>query len=1362
MTSAERTTLGSSLGAADEGMTVYNTTDDVYEYWSGSAWVVIGEAGGYDDDWTPVGGDIERQSGDVYIGDAASTNNDLYISDDIIDWDDSQYYLDPSSNLRVNEVEGNTGSATDPSFYFDGDANSGLYQPANDQVAISAGGSQIIRAQSTGISIGGNADNPNSYVDIVGGTSGAVSDLLTIRSDFTANNTGSTFRMINSTSATSEVGAELQALTSDASNGFSDLILKVHGSGGASGALEERMRIKGDGDVVIGSNGYRGKLTFYAEQGAVDYGVTFAPSSATTQNSSYTLPPDDGDADYVLRTDGAGVLTWADPSTLSDGDWTVSGVDQYSAVSGNVGIGTTTPFSKLEVYDAAGPTVTITKDGADASSLFFRNGTGGGATDGASIGLTTAEHLTFTNSITDKDMFFNVNVGGTPTDVLFVDGGTGRVGVNNTAPDYDLEVGGDAGIDNSLFHNGDPNTYLSFTSDRIQLFAGSGSSSWIDMQNSATEMAINENGVNRDLRVEGGSDANLIFADGSADRVGIGTNDPSSKLEVFDEAGGSEFMARLTKNSNTVGELAGIGFGSQLSFSYAKSAVMHERESANGTGKLHFLVDDVTDAADVTLAESRMTIDRNGLVGIGNQSPARNLDIYEDTDGLVAIRIENPNTGNSSVERLSFSDESGDLAGIATYDDGHVAYASQMRIFNNRTGGKIFITNGDGGVNLDATGNVGISTTSPTNELDVDGQIRMRTGATAGYIPVSDANGVMTWTAPTALNGDFIQNQSASDQTADFRISGDGTIRSGLTVGDGITLDDNNLNAGTVGAQSLAFGSGSGEAIGSKRTAGGNQFGLDFFTNSAARLSIENGGHVGINNTAPGNPLHVVGLSTADFDVARFDGSSTFGAAVRVSSTAAGGRDWTMISTANAAGEGAGKLLFKDETGGNVRMTIENGGDVGIGTTDPQSQFHVVTTQTGNVSKLHNTGLANGSLVGHEFGKANTTNNMAEFRYNHVSDGNATNYVNLGLWGNANTLVVQGSGRIGLGTTTPLITMDATQGAVYGSTATSGSQHDVANRNTKVSFGSAPSNNTSEFAGMRVVVGAGTNGCGNTSDIRFDTWECNTSASREVMRISGRGRVGIGTNNPSIGMLHVNGATNHDLGGFAYFAYSGCNVQGCAGGTKDVSIYATGRVIATEFNAHSDARIKNIHGVSNSSEDLASLMGIEVTDYTYKDELKGDHPFKKVIAQQVEEVYPQAVTNDVVETVPDIYSMAVAKGGYIELTNDLKKGDRVKLLFEDATETVEVLEATADGFTVATEKEGDVFVYGREVSDFRTVDYEAISMLNVSATQELYKMILQLQQENADVKAELGRIDALSSELEEIKASLGIGIQSAR
>jgi hypothetical protein len=36
---------------------------------------------------------------------------------------------------------------------------------------------------------------------------------------------------------------------------------------------------------------------------------------------------------------------------------------------------------------------------------------------------------------------------------------------------------------------------------------------------------------------------------------------------------------------------------------------------------------------------------------------------------------------------------------------------------------------------------------------------------------------------------------------------------------------------------------------------------------------------------------------------------------------------------------------------------------------------------------------------------------------------------------------------------------------------------------------------------------------------------------------------------------------------------------------------------------------------------------------------------------------------------------------------------------------------------------GAFFVYGREVKDFRTVDYGAVTVLNVSATQKIYRLL---------------------------------------
>jgi len=55
---------------------------------------------------------------------------------------------------------------------------------------------------------------------------------------------------------------------------------------------------------------------------------------------------DIGTAGQILSTTGTGTLDWIDNT---DGDWTVSGSDIYSAVSGKVGIGTSSPGSRLHV-----------------------------------------------------------------------------------------------------------------------------------------------------------------------------------------------------------------------------------------------------------------------------------------------------------------------------------------------------------------------------------------------------------------------------------------------------------------------------------------------------------------------------------------------------------------------------------------------------------------------------------------------------------------------------------------------------------------------------------------------------------------------------------------------------------------------------------------------------------------------------------------------------------------------------------------------------------------------------------------------------------------------------------------------------
>ncbi|MBP6732686.1 MAG: tail fiber domain-containing protein, partial [Chitinophagales bacterium] len=269
---------------------------------------------------------------------------------------------------------------------------------------------------------------------------------------------------------------------------------------------------------------------------------------------------------------------------------------------------------------------------------------------------------------------------------------------------------------------------------------------------------------------------------------------------------------------------------------------------------------------------------------------------------------------------------------------------------------------------------------------------------------------------------------------------------------------------------------------------------------------------------------------------------------------------------------------------------------------------------------------------------------------------------------------------------------------------------------------------------------AGTNfiGTTNAQDLVFKT------NNTERMRVTSAGNVGLGTNNPTQAMLVVNGSQNNTL---AYGYLNSSGGTGTIGSSSNAySIYASARIAATEFNAYSDKRIKNILGISGGKQDLNTLSKIEITNYRYIDTLaKSNKEIKKVIAQQVEQVYPQAVTK-ITDVVPDIYKLAEVKNGRVELQNDLKAGERVKLIMSDKAEVFNVLAADGNGFNVELKDEGKVFVFGREVNDFRTVDYEAISMLNVSATQELLKMVNGLE----------NKVALLSSDMEKVKQLLNM------
>ncbi len=124
------------------------------------------------------------------------------------------------------------------------------------------------------------------------------------------------------------------------------------------------------------------------------------------------------------------------------------------------------------------------------------------------------------------------------------------------------------------------------------------------------------------------------------------------------------------------------------------------------------------------------------------------------------------------------------------------------------------------------------------------------------------------------------------------------------------------------------------------------------------------------------------------------------------------------------------------------------------------------------------------------------------------------------------------------------------------------------------------------------------------------------------------------------------------------------------------------------------------------------------------------------------EVFPDAIRH-VKDFVPDVYCHAcvVARDEQqvcLSLPQEkegiVRTGDRVRLYVDEALKVVETVvgRVAYDGFWVNSDAipvtDKTVFVWGREVADFRVLCYEDIFTLNVGATQALKRQVDEQQE----------------------------------
>ncbi len=268
--------------------------------------------------------------------------------------------------------------------------------------------------------------------------------------------------------------------------------------------------------------------------------------------------------------------------------------------------------------------------------------------------------------------------------------------------------------------------------------------------------------------------------------------------------------------------------------------------------------------------------------------------------------------------------------------------------------------------------------------------------------------------------------------------------------------------------------------------------------------------------------------------------------------------------------------------------------------------------------------------------------------------------------------------------------------------------------------------------------------------------------------------------------LYIPGQTQHYFGGsFTYTLPNSTSLHPSDPSSHNISILATANISANSFFTTSDRRIKKDLQLCSGKDALATLMQLEVTNYRHVDTLvKGSGSVTGFIAQQVADVFPQAVTVET-NSVPDIYGKPVSMElneneavFHMAAAHNLVAGDKVNIIQDGGERKVyEVLSAEGTSFSVrdwntSFSQPEKVFVYGKEVNDFRQVDYDKIHNLNVSATQELARQLEQLRAENAELKranetktAELNRVlgdmqrssELMSGRLAKLEALLEAG-----
>jgi len=817
----------------------------------------------------------------------------------------SGYNVNPRGDIFLDE---------DQRIYFENDHATWIESHAADSFRIVADGNQMLLLD---YDTGNRAVFGNGTKVFIGSNNNALpEEALTVSGNISSN---------GNLSASGKNGYNYLEGRLGINTNRPDYMLDVAGSVGIGACLIHN----GDDDTFI----YFTEDDINIQAGGVNF-------IDITQDTASEITFNEAGADVDFRVEGTtdNGLLYTDAGTDKVGIGTRTPNEKLT-VAGNISACNTVQACSISANSTNGGIVSAGRDLADIFVTTSGNVDGSGT---ANFLPSWSDSNTLTNSIacqtsTQLTVAGNVSAcGGLSATEMNSYFGC-NVGIGTNTPDYTLDVAGDIGVDQYIYHNGDPNTYINLTNDRLRFNIGG--ISYIDLNDAGAQphdITFNDGGNNVDIIIKGtgANEGNPLFkTDANTNKVGInGISVPNEELTVSGNisATGTLSAERVAVCNSSYGGF--ISGGRDLADIFATSS-----GNIDGSGTANYLPvfsdsntiensiacqtsTQLTVAGNVSacggLSATQMNSYFDCKVGIGTCRPAETLHV----DGNILIPQGKALRGYYGGS-LPF-----DIIGMDSTTDTHIYGA-------NNNSSDIFFDTCSGGtlqtrMAILNSGCVGIGTTTPGQKLTVAGNVSACGGLSATQMPSYFACNV-------GINTNW--------PTSYLQVSALKTIDRDLVV--------------------ICGGGASGNYDGLRVEAGN---GTDLFRVNQLTYDVlmPSSGKVGIGNTAPGQKLTVSGNVSACGGLSATKGVGYFACKVGIGTcrpdqelTVAGNLKLTstyprifLQDTNNDSDfsiiNNDGSFGIYDDTNTTYRASITPAGNFGIGNTTPNEKL----TVAGNIS----------------------------------------------------------------------------------------------------------------------------------------------------------------------------------------------------------------------------------------------------------------------------------------------------------------------------------------------------------------------------------------------------------------------------